>query len=243
MSISADVLQLPSPNHSARRGCIIDTLIFHWTGGVREPEAVARVDYRRKDEHNVSAHVTIGRAGLRDIVQSVSFKRAAWAAGGTRFLRNEDLVDGYAKRGRLWMPNTNCRSINIEVCNMGWLVGDRLKRAERHGFDMCEGHHRNPASRKELWEEYTNAQLEAIPVVAAWLKEQVPTLRYITGHEDILNNQHKHTKGRKKGKGIGAKLDPGPDFPWWETKWPKGMWPVRWDYSDRDWVHWMDVAS
>lgn len=224
---------IPSPNHSGRRGCVIDTVVWHWTGGVREAQAVARVDYRKKKKHNVSAHLTIGRAGMDDLVQSIRLDRAAWAAGGTKFLRNGELVTSYRKRGRLWMPNTNGRSINVEICNMGWLDRKRAKKCEAKGFEICDGHHRNPASRKTMWEAYTDAQIEAIPLVARWLKRQIPTLRYHTGHEDILNKQHTG----------GAKLDPGPDFPWHETKWPAGTWPVRWDYSDREFVHHMDVAS
>lgn len=197
-----------SPHHSPRNGTAIDTVVWHWTGGWRNAEDVARLDYQRKT-NPVSAHFTIGRDGT--IVQSVDLDRAAWHAGGGRFLP----VDGR-------LPNMNWRSIGVEVCNRGYLRGndwDRLKPG-----DIYTGPHRNPRARSREWERYTPEQGDAIDRLVTMLEAEIPTLRYHTGHEDVLNLQH--TKG--------AKLDPGPTFPWWRIVSGRAA-MVRWDYDKRGW--------
>lgn len=198
-----------SPHHSPRNGTAIDTVVWHWTGGWRNAEDVARLDYQRT-VNPVSAHFTIGRDGT--IVQSVDLDRAAWHAGGGRFLP----VDGR-------LPNMNWRSIGVEVCNRGFLRGndwDRLKPG-----DIYTGPHRNPRARSREWERYTAEQIEAVVKLATMLEAEIPTLLYHTGHEDVLNLQH--TKG--------AKLDPGPKFPWWALVWEGRSNVVRWDYDKRGW--------
>lgn len=215
--------RIPTTAHGPRRGVEIDTVVWHWTGGWREAEAVAKIDYRRK-RNRVSAHFTIGRDGT--VIQSVPLNRAAWHAGGAKFLpewaRRVGGEGTWQIRGGVSGGPTNDRSVGIEICNRGFLRGDDYERLR----EFKTANHRNPAARKKHWERYTQAQHDAIARLARELETAIPTLRYHTGHEDVLNRQH--TKG--------AKLDPGPAFPW-DLLGSKQTHVVRWDYDTRDWLH------
>lgn len=222
--------QIPTYAHGPRKGVVIDTVVWHWTGGWREAESVAKIDYQRK-KNRVSAHFTIGRDGT--VIQSVPMDRAAWHAGGSKFVKvpHPKSLNGR----RLYMPPTNARSVGVEICNRGFLRGDDRERLEDGSLGrsrVYEGRHRNPASRKDGWERYTQAQHDAISELAQALEAAIPTLRYHTGHEDVFNRQH--TKG--------AKLDPGPAFPWDLLQESEQTMVVRWAYTDRDWEYWSAEA-
>lgn len=197
--------------HSSRRGVKPTVLIYHWTGGWREAKQVAAIDYQRK-RNRVSAHFTIGRAG--EVIQSVPLSRAAWHVGGGRFM---------GLGGSL-----NLHSIGVEVCNRGFLRGngaDEERILLNDGFPT-KLKHANPRCRRDVWEEYTEHQEDAIQGLTDELFRLVPSLEYITGHEDVLNSYIGNAKG--------AKLDPGPAFPWDYVSWPGKV--ARYDYEERDWL-------
>lgn len=182
--------------------------MFHWTGGWRNAERVAKIDYQRK-KNRVSAHLSIGREH-RDIIQSVDTDRAAWHV--SKKLRFKD--------GK---KRANQRSIGIEVCNRGYLRGndwDRLKKSQ-----IFTGRHPNPRARKREWERFTEHQVESIQEITDVLFAAHPTLQYICGHSDWAEN--------KKG----AKLDPGPAFPWDRIVWPERSWVLTYDYAANDWIY------
>jgi len=204
-------VQIPTTAHSSRKGLDPYVIVWHWTGGWRDAQKVASVDYQRK-KNRVSAHFTIGRDGT--IVQSVDTDLAAWHAGGGRFM---DL-----RRGSM-----NAHSIGVEVCNRGFLrdKGRDEERVKRMGGRVYRGRHDNPRSRKEAWEKYTRKQDLAIFDLARVLFQAIPSLKFNTGHEDVLNSFIGNAKG--------AKLDPGPAFPWRVIKHGDVM---RYDYEDLTWI-------
>jgi N-acetylmuramoyl-L-alanine amidase len=95
-----------SPNADDRpSGCVIDTLILHYTGMPTAAAALARL---RDPAAKVSAHYLIDEDG--DAVQLVPEERRAWHAG----------VSAWAARARL-----NDCSIGIELVNPGHEWGYR----------------------------------------------------------------------------------------------------------------------
>jgi N-acetylmuramoyl-L-alanine amidase len=205
------VLNVPSPHHyRGRDGHAIDTLILHYTAGIGNAQATARLfaDPKRK----ASAHYVIGRDGI--IVQCVDLSDAAWHAGDggkSRFpamfqLDGADFVP-LAEVG--WAAKVvNCRSIGIELCNRGW-----AKKGP------------NPASKSTLWESYSQLQIDSLRGLVEQLCASVPTLKWVTGHQDVTNHK---TLGK-----TGGKTDPGPAFPWRVL--PSSLTRVMFDFESDGW--------
>ena len=95
----------PSPNHDARDGVAIDTLVLHYTGMT---SAGAALDRLCDPAAKVSAHYTIDEDGT--IYAMVPEDRRAWHAG----------VSHWAGA-----TNINARSIGIELVNPGHEFGYR----------------------------------------------------------------------------------------------------------------------
>jgi N-acetylmuramoyl-L-alanine amidase len=144
-----------------------------------------------------SAHFGVGRTG--GVAQYVDTDRDAWHAGTSSFMGKAPVGD---------------RSIGIEICNAGW---------RGKGF---EGAHRNPRCKALEWESYRPAQIEALHVLCTELIEAHPTLRYITGHEDIQNPGTAPVRG--------SKVDPGPAFPWHAFT-DLGLTIMQWDFATKQW--------
>lgn len=68
----------PSPNHSSRRGAVVDKIVVHITDG--SPSLRNCVERFQKAETKASPHFVIGRDGT--VVQLVELSRAAWHASG-----------------------------------------------------------------------------------------------------------------------------------------------------------------
>jgi len=98
-------VELPSPNHDARGGVPIDTLVLHYTGMKSAKEALDRLcDPAAK----VSAHYTIDEDGT--VYGHVPEARRAWHAGVGHWAGASDI---------------NARSIGIELVNPGHEFGYR----------------------------------------------------------------------------------------------------------------------
>lgn len=85
------VVSSPSPNHSDRRGVVVDTIMVHSTGGSLR----GSLEWLCNPNSKVSAHYLIARDGT--VYKLVPVSRAAWHAGRCR------------------VPNANSRSIGIEM--------------------------------------------------------------------------------------------------------------------------------
>lgn len=205
--------QIGTGAHSSRLGFGPEILVFHWTGGWRDAVRVAQIDYQRK-RNRVSAHFSIGRLG--EIVQSVDTARAAWhVSSKLRFMDRK--------------KRANQRSIGVEVCNRGFLRGDDWDRISKR--QILTARHQNPRARKREWQRYTTAQVESIEDLTHAVCKAHPTIRYVCGHCDWYENKP------------GAKLDPGPAFPWDTVTWPAQVWPVTFGHESGEWAHRLTEAA
>lgn len=195
--------QVPSPNRWDVRDRTVDTVVLHYTAG--RGNAMSTAALFSLPKRKASAHFVVGRAG--EIVQCVDLDDAAWHAGDGRFPSAMQLMMDRVRLGVDVVPyadvpkkprDLNMRSIGIEVCNCGW--------AEGAPGPYIEAKHRNPAARSTKWEDFPHGQVDAVASLLRWLAQTMPTLRYVTGHEDVTN---RYTLGKP-----GAKLDPGPAFEW-----------------------------
>ena len=102
-----------------------------------------------------------------------------------------------------WVPETrvahhvrgyNPRSVGIELVNRGrypdWL------------------HSR----RQAMDEPYPDAQIDALLALLAHLRLELPSLRFIAGHEEL--DRERVAASDDPSKRVSRKLDPGPMFPW-----------------------------
>jgi N-acetyl-anhydromuramyl-L-alanine amidase AmpD len=192
----------PSPNRYEGRDREVDTIVLHYTASKGSASAVAAMF--ALPSRKASAHFVVGRDGVT--WECVDLDDGAWHAGDGRFPSAEQLALSTKGAGTI-IPasavpkkprDVNMRSIGIEIVNAGWLDGG----PNPYG----EARHRNPASRSKKWESYTDKQVDAVRCLVGWCVQQVPTLKWITGHEDVTN---RFTLGKP-----GAKLDPGPLWPW-----------------------------
>lgn len=191
----------PSPNRYDGRDRPVDTVVIHYTASKGSASAVAALF--ASPSRKASAHFVVGRDG--EVWECVDLADGAWHAGDGKFPSAEQLSAAYM--GHTLIPvrevpkkprDLNMRSIGIEIVNAGWLTGG----PNPYGH----ARHRNPASRSTKWESYSDKQLDAVRSLVGWCVQQVPTLKLVTGHEDVTN---RYTLGK-----TGGKLDPGPLFPW-----------------------------
>lgn len=88
----------------------------------------------------------------------------------------------------------NARSIGIELVNRGrypaWL----------------------DSRRQDMSEAYPQAQIKALLELLQHLRDSLPALRHIAGHEDL--DRRRVPASDDPGKTVYRKRDPGPLFPW-----------------------------
>lgn len=213
---------IPSPKRGRGRfaaGAIWspDVIVLHYTAGRNDARTVARMFATHS--RSASAHYVVGRDGA--IVQCVDLDDTSWHAGDGRLPHAERL----AKQDRIPVKLMhdragvlNARSIGIEICNRGW--------APRGRNPYGTAKHRNPDVRSTLWESYTDAQVEAVRELVGGLVEALPTLKYITAHEDVT---HDDVLGK-----TGGKTDIGPMWPWSVLD-DCGLARVRYDFAAHEW--------
>ncbi len=175
------VAYVQSPN----RGGVIKPvyLIMHYTAGADAESAIKTLS-TKKPSGNASAHLVVARNG--EITQLVSFNRAAWHAGKSRWRGLEKL---------------NLHSIGIELDNAGRLMrrGGRWASwfgAEYPDDQVVEAVHKNESAASG-WHAYTPEQIEAAARAAEALHVKY-NFRDVLGHDDIAPDR---------------KVDPGPAFP------------------------------
>jgi N-acetyl-anhydromuramyl-L-alanine amidase AmpD len=192
--------------HSSRRNREVDVVVIHYTAGRGNEDSLAR--FFANGNRQASAHFGVGRTGRT--LQMVDLDRSAWHTGVAKFM---------AKGQVGW------RSVGIEICNSGWSNIDKLPQTR-----IFNGTHRNPECNKKQWEKYTWEQIEAVNELLIQLKNEIPTLKYVTGHEDIRNRFVVDSKG--------SKTDPGPAFPWHVLKLNSiGLEQQHFSYRDKVWYN------
>jgi N-acetylmuramoyl-L-alanine amidase len=101
----------------------------------------------------------------------------------------------------------NDRSVGIELVNRGrypdWLH----------------------SQRQDMTEPYAEAQLEALLALLRTLRERLPGLRHIAGHEDL--DRETVPASDDPGRRVRRKLDPGPLFPWQRVLAASGLQRLR----------------
>jgi len=221
-----DIITMLSPSrYSGRHGFGVDTIILHYTAGRGNAIAAARVF--ANPSRKASAHFVIGRDG--GVVQCVNLPDGAWHAGDKGLSRLPPALMFSDKTEFVELQHAphirrsvNCRSIGIELCNRGW--------APRGANPYVAGKH--PGVKSELWESYSDQQIEALQKIIRECRVARPTLRFICGHEDVTNN---HTLDEPGIDRVGGKSDPGPAFPWERLR-GCGLRRLRYDYHRRGWA-------
>lgn len=240
----SDFAVASSPNaNTSRYGVTPTVVMIHCTDGSGDADSVGRLFARRSRE--ASSTFSIGRPG--EVRQHVPIPWTAWDAGGGHLPSDEELeqavLDGQPIKhdpSRHGSPSINRRSISFELCNRAIVRGAALDRVKRDGM-LFEGRSRNPACRKTKWESYTEAQALSLLQMLGWITTQVPTLRWITGHEDVFSILMPGgvTKA-KSGRELGSKVDPGPAYD--AQIHPKlplrslNLHRVRYEHRARQWV-------
>ncbi len=197
-------------HHSNRKGQEPSIIVLHYTAGRGDAERTA--SFFKGGSRKASAHFCISRKPSEDgtqVVQCVDTDDSAWHAGTSKFCNHEGSV--------------NRQSIGLEVCNAGWAHIDKLPEDR-----IFEGRHRNPASRKDKWEKFSEEQYQAVEQLCKELKELHPTLQYVTTHEDIRNKDVVNIKG--------AKTDPGPAWDYSKICWDSlGLEEWHWSFKRKIW--------
>lgn len=187
----------PIGNHYQGRPAPPDVLVLHWSAGGGEPAAVARYLATKR----ASYHVVIGRDGA--LGQLVSLDDGAWHAGD----------------GRAWskVPSINRRSIGVCLCNRGPVTEAW---ATTYPDRVWRGKHPKRGILWTRYERYTTEQRAALVALIADLKARLPSLAFVTGHEDLTS-----------GKG-----DPGPCLPLLDLDWSAlGLTYRRHDWRTGEW--------
>lgn len=229
--------RLESPNQSRRVPSVpVDALVLHYAvdgdqspDGDEEPSLNFATRERSHDcmdvarsfarpSRKASAHFVIGRDGSK--VQCVPLDRTSWHAGKGALPR-----EGAGPVEKPRRREMNRRSIGIELCSAGFAVEKlRVPTTQR----VMAAHPARPRKRME-WETFSPQQIETLRYVVALVMMRHPELRFVVGHEDVVN---RHTLGR-----IGGKVDPGPAFPWHAIEWGGlGLTRLRYDYDARGWT-------
>jgi N-acetylmuramoyl-L-alanine amidase len=193
-----DAKQYPLKNFYSGRPAPPDTIVLHWSAGGGEPDDVARYLATKR----ASYHLVIGRDGA--LAQLVSLDDTAWHAGD----------------GKAWtkLPSVNRRSVGVCLCNRG-PVSEAW--ATAHPDCVWLGEHHKAGFRSwERFERYTAEQRAALVALLTDLKARLPSLLYVTGHEDLT----------------GGKGDPGPCLPLLDIDWTAlGLTYRRHDWRSDTW--------
>ena len=156
----------PSPNHSSRKGAVVDKVVIHITDG--SPSLRNCVERFQKAETKAAPHFVVGRGG--EVVQLVQLDRAAWHASG-------------------W----NRESVGIE--HIARTPGElkqwaKLSRETRRKLVECD---EDADADSDPGLAVTSAQIAASTALVRWLCERLGLpmdRRHVVGHCESPTTHH-----------------------------------------------------
>jgi N-acetylmuramoyl-L-alanine amidase len=130
---------------------------------------------------------------------------------GHFYIDRDGSIHSYVDAGRIanHTRGYNPRSIGIEMVNIGRFP------------DWLDSRH------QAMNEPYTEAQIEALIGLLQALKQQLPNLRHIAGHENL--DTELVPASDDAGRQVFRKRDPGPLFPWSRVLAASGLSPLSGD--------------
>ncbi len=135
-------------------------------------------------------------ATAREFGERVLYEATGTGNSGHYYIDRDGTVHRWVDAGRVahHTRGYNARSIGIELVNTGryplWLD------AEHQAMD----------------EPYTEAQVTALVGLLQSLQDQLPSLRFVAGHEDLDTTEVEASDD--PARRVRRKRDPGPLFPW-----------------------------
>ena len=135
-------------------------------------------------------------ATAREYGERVLYPDSATGNSGHYYIDRDGTVHVFVRPGRVahHTRGYNPRSVGIELVNTGryprWL----------------------DAAHQAMDEPYTEAQVEALVALLQALRRELPSLRFIAGHEDLDTTEVPAEDDPTQR--VRRKRDPGPLFPW-----------------------------
>ena len=135
-------------------------------------------------------------AAARDYGERIHHEDSATGNSGHYYIDRDGSTHRWVPHDRVahHVKHYNLRSIGIELVNRGrW----------PNWFDSAS---------QQMTEPYPSEQTEALIGLLRQLRANIPSLRWIVGHEQL--DQSRIEASDLPGQTVRRKLDPGPKFPW-----------------------------
>ena len=135
-------------------------------------------------------------ASARDFGERVLYEGSGTGNSGHYYIDRDGRILLYVRPDRVahHVRGYNPRSIGIELVNTGRYP------------------HWRDSKHQAMDEPYPEAQIAALIALLAQLQQQFPTVKYITGHEDL--DREMEAAIDDAAVQVPRKRDPGPLFPW-----------------------------
>lgn len=135
-------------------------------------------------------------ASAREFGERVLYEGSGTGNSGHYYIDRDGTVVLYVRPDRIahHVRGFNARSVGIELVNSGRYP------------------HWRDSRHQAMDEPYTEAQLQALIALLAKLRDEMPSLRYIAGHEDL--DRELEAAFDDPSVLVPRKRDPGPQFPW-----------------------------
>lgn len=135
-------------------------------------------------------------ATARAYGERIHYKDTGSGNSGHFYIERNGRIEQWVPKDRVahHAKGYNERSIGIELINKGRYP---------HWFD---------SNHQEMSETYTSQQIDSLVWLLVWLKNDLPGMLWITGHEDL--DQAMVAASDDPAKRVRRKVDPGPCFPW-----------------------------
>lgn len=135
-------------------------------------------------------------ASAREFGERVLYEGSGTGNSGHYYIDRDGTVVLYVRPDRIahHVRGFNARSVGIELVNTGRYP------------------HWRDSRHQAMDEPYTEAQVAALIALLGKLREELPSLRYITGHEDL--DRELEAAFDDPSVLVPRKRDPGPLFPW-----------------------------